>query len=101
MSSELTKWHVDKLVLHVCALTLHIDDFVTDTHNVREDLRLEPQQMSQYYSELGCKVSPPTEKERLKFGLKTKAEGQGHAVARLQIPLVWPKQRVIAQRKKR
>jgi len=98
---ELTKWHVDKLLLHICALSLHIDDFTTDTHNIREDLRLEPQQISQYYSELGCKVSPPTEKERLKFGLKTKGEAQGHAVARLQIPLVWPKQRVIAQKKKR
>lgn len=57
--------------------------------------------MNQYYSELGCKVSPPTEKERAKFGLKSKAEGQGHSVARLSIPLVWPKQRVIVQRRKR
>lgn len=95
------KWNLDKLILHICAITLHIDDFVTDTHNIREDLRLEPQQMNQYYSELGCKVSPPSEKERAKFGLKDKAAAQGHTVARLTIPPVWPKQRVIVQRKKR
>ncbi|QDS69982.1 hypothetical protein FKW77_003061 [Venturia effusa] len=99
--SELPKWHLDKLILHICALTLHIDDFATDTHNIREDLRLEPQQMNQYYMELGCKVAPPSERERAKFGLKSKAEGQGHSVAKLLIPLVWPKQRVISQRKKR
>ncbi|RDI86487.1 hypothetical protein Vi05172_g3336 [Venturia inaequalis] len=99
--SELPKWHLDKLILHICALTLHIDDFVTDTHNIREDLRLEPQQMNQYYSELGCKVSQPTEKERTKFGLKSAAEGRSHTVARLNVPPVWPKQRVIVQRKKR
>lgn len=57
--------------------------------------------MNQYYSELGCKVSPPSEKERAKFGLKDKAAAQGHTVARLTIPPVWPKQRVIVQRKKR
>jgi DNA-directed RNA polymerase I subunit RPA49 len=85
--------------MHICALSLHIDDFTTDTHNIREDLRLDD--ISKYYSELGCKVSPPTEKERLKLGLRTKVEAQGHIVARLQIPLVWPKQRVIVQKKRR
>lgn len=38
--AELTKWHVDKLRAHCCALSLIVDDFESDTHDLREDLGL-------------------------------------------------------------
>lgn len=43
-SSELNKWHQDNLMTHMAAISLYIDNFRTDTHELREDLRLENKQ---------------------------------------------------------
>ncbi len=37
----MTKWHVDKLFIHLAALTLFVDDYEVDTYDLREDLRLD------------------------------------------------------------
>jgi len=43
--SEMTKWHVDNLMTHLAALSLIVDDYQTDTHDLREDLGLKPAQL--------------------------------------------------------
>jgi DNA-directed RNA polymerase I subunit RPA49 len=94
--SVMTKWHVEKLILHIAALTLYIDEFSTDTHDLREDLQLDNRQIGIYYSELGCKISKPTEKDRT-FKISpgvSKAEASLHKMAKLKLPLEFPKQRI-------
>jgi len=90
--SELTKWHVDKLMTHTAALALFVDNFETDVYDLREDLRLDSKQIHQYYRELGCKISGPTEKERERLKI-SKAEAIQHHIAKLKIPPEFPKQR--------
>ena len=40
-SRALTKWHVDKLITYIAALTLIIDDYEVDTYDIQADLRLD------------------------------------------------------------
>lgn len=40
----MTKWHTDNLVTHMAALSLIIDGFETDMHDLREDLGLKRQE---------------------------------------------------------
>lgn len=96
---ELTKWHVDKMMTHTAALTLIVDGFETDVHDLREDMRLDGKQMNQYFRELGCKVAGPTEKEREKLEIG-KAEAPLHHIAKLKLPLDFPKQRVMAAKRR-
>ena len=56
--------------------------------------------MQKYFQELGCAVAPPTETERAKLKI-TKAEGVGHRIARLRLPLVFPKMKVPIARKRK
>lgn len=85
---------------HICALALTLDNFTTDTHDIREDLKLEVKNIQSYFQELGCAVDTPTEVERGKLKI-TKAEGVGHRIARLRLPLVFPKMRVPKAGKKK
>lgn len=55
--------------------------------------------IGQYYHELGCKVTNPTEKER-EAGKYTKAEAVNHKTAKLKIPLDFPKQRALPSRRR-
>ena len=97
----LNKWHFDNLITHVLALTLTIDNYATDSHDILQDLKLEAKDLAKYYLELGCGVALPTENERTALGL-VKAEAATHRIARLRLPLVFPKMRVpAAGRKKR
>ena len=98
--SLVNKWYHDNLTTHILALTLVLDNFVTDTHDIREDLKLETKHISKYYAELGCTVALPTETERAAMNLK-KVEGVTHRLAKLRLPLVFPKMRVPAARKRR
>jgi len=43
-NNELNKWHMDNLITHMAAISLFIDGYKTDTHDLREDLRLENKQ---------------------------------------------------------
>jgi len=49
--------------------------------------------MTQYAHELGCKVLALTESERSKMGLN-KTEAAAHRMAKLRLPLEFPKSRV-------
>ena len=46
--------------------------------------------IKQYFSELGCRVTAPTQTEQTKWKL-TKAESANHFIAKLRLPLVFPK----------
>ncbi|KIW09558.1 uncharacterized protein PV09_00431 [Verruconis gallopava] len=89
---EMTKWHVDKFILHTCAIALHIDNFELDTIDLQEDLRLNPSTMQQYFQELGCRVSAPTAAQRDMWKINSK-EAAAHRVAKLRLPLEFPKPR--------
>lgn len=116
--SEMPKWNVDFLSTHIAACALFVDNFEVDVFDLREDLRVDnktyvlrllafPQshvskalrRITQYFHELGCKVNPPTEAERTKLKI-TKAEAVNHRVAKLKIPLDFPKQRVMASKRR-
>lgn len=98
--STVNKWHHDNLITHILALTLVLDNFITDSHDIREDLKLETKNISKYYAELGCTVALPTEAERTARNLK-KAETITHRFAKLKLPLVFPKMRLPAAKKRR
>ena len=94
------KWCHDNLITHILALTLVLDNFVTDSHDIREDVKLETKDVPKYYGELGCTVALPSEAERAVLKLK-KVEATTHRLAKLRLPLVFPKMRLPAARKKR
>jgi len=96
-NNELNKWHMDLLYTHMCALSLYIDDWVTDIANLKDDLRLEGKQVAQYFAELGCRVNPMTEGERERRGL-TKAQAAATKVAKLKLPLEFPRARGVRRR---
>jgi len=97
--AALSKWHVDRLMTHAAALALAVDGFATDTHDLREDLRLDDRAVAKYFRELGCRVVPLGEKDRGRFGV-AKAEAKGRTVARLKLPLEFPKQRVLPAKRR-
>ncbi len=94
----MNKWHYDHLLTHIAALSLIVDDFETDTSNLRDDLNVKVKEIERYFREVGAKVSLPTEKERTKEKW-SKGEGALHKIARLKLPLDFPKQRKIPLRK--
>jgi len=90
--NEMTKWHVDNLITHLALLSLIVDKFETDTFDLREDLGLKPVEMRKYFQQVGAKFSAPTERERAKMRI-SRPEGSTHHIARLTLPLQFPKQR--------
>ena len=51
-----------------------------------------PFRIKQYFAEVGCRVGPPTETDQMKLKI-TKAEGKSHFMAKLRLPLQFPKVR--------
>ena len=98
--SILSRWHVDNLITHICALAITIDDFAIDVYDIREDLKLENKQIKQYFQELGCRVAAPTQNEMARMKIEKKEAAQ-HQVAKLRLPLAFPKMRVTVQKKRR
>lgn len=89
---ELGKWQLENLYTHICALSLYVDGWTTNTQNLKDDLKMEQKQLSQYFTELGAKVAAPTETERNRLGIG-KAEGAVMRTAKLKLPLEFPKPR--------
>ncbi|KAL4909460.1 hypothetical protein BDW74DRAFT_146605 [Aspergillus multicolor] len=94
----------------ICALTLHLppqpvkdgvptpnggnspNEMATDPSDLRDDLQLDNAKITQYFRELGCRVDKPRETEFAKFGIRGgKAEAATRRVARLRIPVEFPK----------
>lgn len=86
----ITKFHVDLMITHLCALACLVDNYEVDMFKLQEDLKLETKQMSQYFQEIGAKIGALGEAERKKQGLEKAAASQ-RKVAKLKLPLEYPK----------
>ncbi|KAF2676761.1 DNA-directed RNA polymeras-like protein I 49 kDa polypeptide [Lentithecium fluviatile CBS 122367] len=89
-TNDMPRWNTDNLMTHICAAALIVDGFEVDVNDLRNDLKLENKEIKQYFHELGCRVTPPTETDRAKLKI-TKAESASHNVAKLKLPLQFPK----------
>lgn len=96
-ANELTKWHMQNLYTHMCALSLYVDGWTTDTSNLRDDLKLDSKEITQYFRELGCRIAAPTEAERERFKIK-KDQARTVKIAKLKLPLEFPKARSAVRR---
>ncbi|KAL8805656.1 MAG: hypothetical protein Q9182_001800 [Xanthomendoza sp. 2 TL-2023] len=92
----LSRWQFDNLMTHICALCVTVDpeNFMTDVYDIREDLKLENADVRKYFKAIGCRVVAPTEAERIRWGLG-KGEVASHQVAKLRLPLEFPKMRTL------
>ncbi|EQL30756.1 hypothetical protein BDFG_06790 [Blastomyces dermatitidis ATCC 26199] len=95
----LSKTDITFLHTTICALSLHIppeagfapNELATDPADLRDDLSLEYQTIQQYFRELGCKVEKPRESEFAKWGVRSKVEAGARRIARLRVPVEFPK----------
>lgn len=88
--NEMTKYQVDLLITHVCALALIVDNFEVDMYDLREDLKLETKDMARYFSEIGARVASIGALEGKKLGLDKAGMAQ-RRIAKLKLPLEFPK----------
>ncbi|MCJ1247307.1 DNA-directed RNA polymerase I subunit rpa49 [Trapelia coarctata] len=98
--SAMNKWAIDNFMTHISALAVIIDHFETDMADLQNDLKLDTKQMSQYFHEIGCRVAALTEPERIKFKIDAK-EKSTHRIAKLRLPLEFPKIRTPAAKKRK
>lgn len=98
--SFLSKNDITFLYTTICALTLHIpppagvfatNELATEPADLRDDLQLDNQTVLQYFRELGCRVDKPRETEFARWGIKTKAEAGARRIAKLKVPVEFPK----------
>lgn len=75
------KQHVDLLMTHCCVFACILDNFETNTWDLKEDFGIEQKQMNQYFLEIGAKIK------------RAKVEGRTDSIAQLKLPLVFPKMR--------
>lgn len=78
-NGTMRKQHVDLLATHCAAFACILDNFETNTWDLKEDLGLDQKQMNQYFLEIGATIK------------RAKAEGRTDCIARLKLPLVFPK----------
>ncbi|UNI21383.1 DNA-directed RNA polymerase I subunit rpa49 [Purpureocillium takamizusanense] len=84
------KYHIDLLMTHCCVFACIVDNFEVDTENLRDDLRISQTSINQFFHEIGGRVKL----------VGSKAQGRQAHIARLALPLDFPKQRLIAPRRK-
>ncbi|RKF71320.1 DNA-directed RNA polymerase I subunit rpa49 [Golovinomyces cichoracearum] len=84
----INKYHADLLITHLCAMSLIVDDFQTDTYDLKEDLQLDLSQITRYYSEIGAKSYKLGKTEVERYG---KVVASQRRLAKLKLPLVLPK----------
>jgi len=86
-SGVMRKAHIDLLMTHCCVFASIIDNFEVNTLDLREDLKLEQKQLSQYFVEIGARMK------------QSKAGDKVNHIAKLAIPLQFPKMRQPAKRR--
>ncbi|KAF2212064.1 hypothetical protein CERZMDRAFT_42303 [Cercospora zeae-maydis SCOH1-5] len=89
---ELGKWQQDRLATHICALAMFVDNWNCDIWHLKDDLKTDMKDLTSYFNELGAKVKKPTEAERVRMGM-TKAQATATRIARIVVPLDFPKVR--------
>lgn len=75
------KQHVDLLMTHCCVFACILDNFETNTWDLKEDFGIEQKQQNQYFLEIGAKIK------------RAKVEGRTDSIAQLKLPLVFPRMR--------
>jgi DNA-directed RNA polymerase I subunit RPA49 len=85
-----SKYQVDLLSTHICALACLVDNYTVEMYDLQSDLRLETRGMSQYFKEIGAKISALPEARRKELGLD-KATATQRKIAKLNLPLEFPK----------
>ncbi|KAF2012469.1 RNA polymerase I associated factor, A49-like protein [Aaosphaeria arxii CBS 175.79] len=88
--NDMPRWNIDNLMTHTAAAALIVDGFEVDVNDLRDDLKIENKDIKAYFQEIGCKVNPPTQTEQQKLKI-SKAEGINHSIAKLRIPLSFPR----------
>jgi DNA-directed RNA polymerase I subunit RPA49 len=86
----MSKFQVDTVITHLCAMACLIDNFDVDLYDLQEDLHLETRVMSQYFMEIGAKILALEVAQMRKLD---KATAQSRKRAKLRLPLVFPKQK--------
>ncbi|KAI9716300.1 MAG: DNA-directed RNA polymerase I subunit rpa49 [Chrysothrix sp. TS-e1954] len=92
---NMTSFHTHLLISTVLALSLVVDGNLSDTHDLLiNDLNLSTRDVGRYSAEIGAKLSKPTPKMQEKMKIKT-AQALEHRMARIVLPLEFPRERVI------
>ncbi|KAH8733215.1 DNA-directed RNA polymerase-like protein I 49 kDa polypeptide [Phaeosphaeriaceae sp. PMI808] len=89
-SSDMPRWNIDNILTHIAAAALIVDDHEVDVNDLRDDLKIDNKEIQGYFAELGCRVKPPTQGDMTKWKLN-KAEVKNHSIAKLKLPLQFPR----------
>ena len=87
---QMRKFHVHLLMTHCCVFASIVDNFEVDTQNLKDDLKLDQKMLNSYFHEIGGRVKPVTNKQ----------ENRTVHLARLALPLDFPKQRHLAPKRR-
>ncbi|KAK3943048.1 DNA-directed RNA polymerase I subunit rpa49 [Diplogelasinospora grovesii] len=86
-NGEMRKTHMDLLMTHCCVFASIIDNFEVNIYDLREDLNVEQKHLSQYFMEIGARMKQSKEGDKI------------HHIAKLALPLQFPKIRQVRQRR--
>lgn len=86
-NGRINKYHVDLIITHLCAMSLLVDNYQTDTCDLKEDLQLDLSQITRYFYEIGVKSYPLGRSDAARYG---KALASQRRIARLKLPLIFP-----------
>jgi DNA-directed RNA polymerase I subunit RPA49 len=89
-NGTMTKFQIDMVMTHLCAMACLIDNFDVEIFDLQEDLHLETKVMAQYFLEIGAKILGLEVAQARKLD---KAVAQSRRRAKLRLPLVFPKQK--------
>lgn len=87
---EINSFHEALILTHLFAFASIIDNFELEIEHLREDLGIDREKFSQHFSEIGGRV----------MQAKERGTGKTVRVARLALPLQFPKQRRIRQKRR-
>jgi DNA-directed RNA polymerase I subunit RPA49 len=88
-NGTMSKFQVDKITTHLCAMACLVDNYDVDLWDLQEDLKLETRSMSQYFMEIGARILALGAVESRKLDRAVAAQRKR---AVLKLPLVYPKQ---------
>ncbi|QSZ30592.1 hypothetical protein DSL72_000149 [Monilinia vaccinii-corymbosi] len=86
----MSKFKSDLLITHVCALACLVDNYEVDLYDLQLDLKLETNEMSQYFKEIGARIAALPELRRKALNLD-KATAAQRKTAKLKLPLDFPR----------
>ena len=89
-AGQMRKFHVHLLMTHCCVFASIVDNFEVDTQNLKDDLKLDQKMLNSYFHEIGGRVKP----------VNNKQENRTVHLARLALPLDFPKQRHLAPKRR-